>query len=343
VSREAPPEEIRRRYRELLLQHHPDKTADKAAAHETTLRIVWAYQVLTSPDRRQEYLAAGRAGDEAMVREVEQDVVAQAEAQVFRGEWAVAVEPLKGYLETQPQDAYACYLLSEAYAGLGDIDRAVSMLTLACQFDPENILYADRFELLSHKPRRTAGKRRQPVKEEAAVPRAADRPEVGRNRAVSAGAVAVGPLILGGLGFWWTAEGPFGLTMGVAGGLPLAAYLSGLALSVGRLLSGFEEELVAGGVGRVGQVIGPPLLVWLVALGAVSVYLALIGYVAMATMEGAWSRSVMIVFAMALALAWLAAGMVPTRWPLLATFGGNASLLLTLAGWASGRMFRRAW
>lgn len=125
--------------------------------------------------------------------------------------------------------------------------------------------------------------------------------------------------------------------------MPLAAYVSGLALSVAGLLSGFEEELMAGGVGRVGQTTGPPLVVWLVALGAVSVYLALVGYLAMASMEGAWSRSVLVVFAVALLLAWGAAGMAPARWALLVTFGANASLLLGLAGWASGRMFRRAW
>jgi len=109
------------------------------------------------------------------------------------------------------------------------------------------------------------------------------------------------------------------------------------------VLAPFENELVCGPVGRVGHTPGPPLLVWLIALGAVSAYLALAGYVVIAAIDGNWSRSVLLIFGMTLLLAGGAAMVSPQRWLLLGTFGGNAAFLMLLLGWASGRVFRRAW
>lgn len=51
VSKSASPEEIKRAYRRLASQHHPDKGGDTAKFQE----IQAAYETLSDPDRRQQY------------------------------------------------------------------------------------------------------------------------------------------------------------------------------------------------------------------------------------------------------------------------------------------------
>ncbi len=54
VAQQAGPEEIRRRYRELAKQYHPDVRRDKRRAHEQFVRIAEAYRVLIDPATRAE-------------------------------------------------------------------------------------------------------------------------------------------------------------------------------------------------------------------------------------------------------------------------------------------------
>ena len=56
VSKDATPEEIKRAYRDLARQHHPDKGGDA----EKFKSIQEAAEVLTDERRRQEYDARGR-------------------------------------------------------------------------------------------------------------------------------------------------------------------------------------------------------------------------------------------------------------------------------------------
>ncbi|TMG25701.1 MAG: molecular chaperone DnaJ [Chloroflexi bacterium] len=61
VSREATEAELKRAFRKLAQQWHPDVNKD-AAAHERFKEINEAYQVLSDPQRRQAYDLFGRAG-----------------------------------------------------------------------------------------------------------------------------------------------------------------------------------------------------------------------------------------------------------------------------------------
>ena len=61
VSREATDAELKRAFRKLAQQWHPDVNKD-AAAHERFKEINEAYQVLSDPQRRQAYDLFGRAG-----------------------------------------------------------------------------------------------------------------------------------------------------------------------------------------------------------------------------------------------------------------------------------------
>jgi curved DNA-binding protein len=55
VERKAKEDEIKRAYRKLALEHHPDRNPDNKSAEETFKEINEAYQVLSDPDKRAHY------------------------------------------------------------------------------------------------------------------------------------------------------------------------------------------------------------------------------------------------------------------------------------------------
>jgi curved DNA-binding protein CbpA len=55
VARDAAPEQIKRRFRQLAREHHPDVARDKASSHQAFVRISEAYRVLIDPLRRADY------------------------------------------------------------------------------------------------------------------------------------------------------------------------------------------------------------------------------------------------------------------------------------------------
>ena len=62
VDREAGSEEIKRAYRRLARQYHPDVNGNNPEAAERFKEISKAYSVLSDPDKRQRYDAYGEAG-----------------------------------------------------------------------------------------------------------------------------------------------------------------------------------------------------------------------------------------------------------------------------------------
>lgn len=63
VSRSASPDEIKKAYRKLAMQYHPDKNpSKKKEAEERFKEISEAYEVLSDPDKRQRYNQFGHAG-----------------------------------------------------------------------------------------------------------------------------------------------------------------------------------------------------------------------------------------------------------------------------------------
>jgi molecular chaperone DnaJ len=62
VSRTATPEEIKKAYRKLAMQHHPDKNPGNKKAEEKFKEISEAYEVLSDEQKRQNYDNFGHAG-----------------------------------------------------------------------------------------------------------------------------------------------------------------------------------------------------------------------------------------------------------------------------------------
>src|SRR5205823_1427920 len=66
VRREADAEEIKRAYRKLAMQYHPDRNIDDPEASEKFKEASEAYEVLRDPEKRQRYDRYGHAGLEGM-------------------------------------------------------------------------------------------------------------------------------------------------------------------------------------------------------------------------------------------------------------------------------------
>lgn len=64
INKSSSPEEIKRAYRNLAREHHPDmvRDGDKAAAEQRFKEINEAYQVLSDPEKRKMYDQYGHAG-----------------------------------------------------------------------------------------------------------------------------------------------------------------------------------------------------------------------------------------------------------------------------------------
>lgn len=62
VSKSASPEEIKKAYRKKALQYHPDKNPDNKEAEEKFKEAAEAYEVLSSPEKKQRYDQFGHAG-----------------------------------------------------------------------------------------------------------------------------------------------------------------------------------------------------------------------------------------------------------------------------------------
>ena len=62
VSKSASADEIKKAYRKLAIQHHPDKNPDDPSAEDKFKEAAEAYEVLSSPEKKQRYDQFGHQG-----------------------------------------------------------------------------------------------------------------------------------------------------------------------------------------------------------------------------------------------------------------------------------------
>ena len=62
VSRSATPDELKKAYRKLAIQYHPDKNPDNKEAEEKFKEAAEAYEVLTDPEKKSKYDTYGHQG-----------------------------------------------------------------------------------------------------------------------------------------------------------------------------------------------------------------------------------------------------------------------------------------
>ena len=62
VAREAPDADIKKAYRRLAMEHHPDRNAGCREAEEKFKEAAEAYQVLSDPEKRRMYDRFGHQG-----------------------------------------------------------------------------------------------------------------------------------------------------------------------------------------------------------------------------------------------------------------------------------------
>ena len=62
VSKNATPEEMKKAYRKLALQYHPDRNPGDKEAEEKFKEAAEAYDVLSNPDKKARYDQFGMAG-----------------------------------------------------------------------------------------------------------------------------------------------------------------------------------------------------------------------------------------------------------------------------------------
>ncbi len=172
----ATPEQIRKRYRELVRRYHPDVNP-APDAKEQFLRIQEAYQVLSDPERRRHYDALLRlqsqsalsgtarparpssgstrpptqtgASRSAASSEEARRAIYEAERAFLQGRLRDALHWARQATRLQPRMAQGYIIMGDVYRMQGHIDAALNAYTYALQLDPHNADLQRKFERLA--------------------------------------------------------------------------------------------------------------------------------------------------------------------------------------------------
>lgn len=181
VPRDVTSEDLKRRYRQLVRQHHPDVALDHDAARERFVAIVEAYQTLSDPARRRAYDALRQTAQPAapsrstqLQRQID-DWFRHAVHRLEQDDLNGAAAQCRKILALDAQHAAAHALLGDIHARRAEWDLALTSYSGAVAAAPRNPVYARKLRDAAAEGQRTraAAERRE-------------RAEANRRRAVEA-------------------------------------------------------------------------------------------------------------------------------------------------------------
>lgn len=161
VPRDVTPEDLKRRYRQLVRQHHPDVALDHDAARERFVSIVEAYQTLSDPSRRRAYDALRQtASPEPPSRSTQlqrqiDDWFRHAVHRLEQEDLNGAAAQCRKILALDPQHAAAHALLGDIHARRAEWDLALTSYSGAVAAAPRNPVYARKLRDAAGEGQRT--------------------------------------------------------------------------------------------------------------------------------------------------------------------------------------------
>ena len=142
--------DIKRKYREMARQFHPDLVADKTFAQTVFMQVNQAYRVLSNPERRALY-------DEALARlsteEAERRLTLQALAEVDRKTREADIAVMNGDMSKarmlcefvigcDPRNAEALRILGDILAHSSDVPAAIRTYRNVLEISPSYVVEA---------------------------------------------------------------------------------------------------------------------------------------------------------------------------------------------------------
>jgi hypothetical protein len=343
VAEDAGPDEIRRRYRELARQYHPDVSHDKRLAHEQFVRIAEAYRILSDPDTRAEL-------DERLERSRRRRVpvtpvlgpLERARLRLSEGALDEALLLCSEALDRTPEDPEVHRLLAAVYRARGSAELAAKAAARAARLAGEAAPSPPAEAPGPAAPGPAAGDRARLIADERPPPTLL-------RRAVLALCWAALAVLAGGVWVVRSETRLLGLPWPLTATALAGPLLLGAALGGGGILGSFDDELTAGGVSAPHGVRLPVGIV-LVICGALWAPLALLAAIAIGLLSDRFLRGATTLLAASLLWSGNALGACVVQgaewWRVVVPGLGlaNWGVVLALGGWGFTAMFRpRFW
>lgn len=353
LSMHATPEAVRRRYRELVRQYHPDVNPSPEAK-ERFLRIQEAYQVLSDPERRRHYDAllrlqrgepptacygqpstspppqsspsaqGSRSQPNSPTDEVRR-VIVEAERAFLRGRLQDAIYWAKQATRLAPRHPKGYEILGDVYRTQGHYEAALNAYTYAVQLAPNSPDLQRKLDSVLQRTQILSPAPPSPVLRN--LPALQLPPEWKLYAAQSLGWGAV--LFL--LTLAYTVPGTpllLGWSLNLLAYLGLSGFLTGFLMAISRWVAPIGDAFPWRRRG--GQISAGSALV---GLSAICFPLAMLLYTLLTLTQGGLSPSVARVFGVGGALTLGFALLYPFDFLNTALFGGNLLFLALVGGW----------